>query len=81
MGNKIKNEFKFVVTGVELTEEQQERIGRAVAQAGALALGDFGPRDAVGVRLDPKIWWHGLPREVLAQDLQRFAAEEAGFAQ
>ncbi|MFJ1569222.1 hypothetical protein [Streptomyces erythrochromogenes] len=79
MGGNNKNEFTFVVTGVELSDEQQERIGRAVAQAGALALGDFGPRDAVAVRLNPKVWWHGVPREVLVQDLQRFAEEEAGI--
>ncbi|MEU4728341.1 hypothetical protein [Streptomyces sp. NPDC023588] len=74
-----KNEFKFVVTGVELTEEQQARVSLAIAQAGALALGDLAPRDAVGVRLDPKVWWHGIPKEVVVRQLQEFAAEEVGL--
>ncbi|MGW7455072.1 hypothetical protein [Streptomyces sp. NPDC054787] len=74
-----KNEFKFVVTGVELTEEQQARVSLAIAQAGALALGDLAPRDAVGVRLDPKVWWHGIPKEVVVQQLQEFAAAEVGL--
>jgi len=55
MKTNSKNEFKFVVTGVDLTEEQQEQVSRAIAQAGALALGGLVPRDAVGVRLDPRI--------------------------
>ncbi|MEU6758150.1 hypothetical protein [Streptomyces sp. NPDC046685] len=74
-----KNEFKFVVTGVELTEEQQARVSLAIAQAGALALGDLAPRDAVGVRLDPKVWWHGIPKEGVVQQLQEFAAAEVGL--
>ncbi|MGW7456871.1 hypothetical protein [Streptomyces sp. NPDC054797] len=74
-----KNEFKFVVTGVELTEEQQARVSLAIAQAGALALGGLAPRDAVGVRLDPKVWWHGIPKEGVVRQLQEFAAEEVGL--
>ncbi|MEW2136368.1 hypothetical protein AB0892_07115 [Streptomyces sp. NPDC005409] len=74
-----KNEFKFVVTGVELTEEQQARVSLAIAQAGALALGDLAPREAVGVRLDPKVWWHGIPKEGVIQQLQEFAAAEVGL--
>ncbi|MFF8266634.1 hypothetical protein ACF059_04475 [Streptomyces sp. NPDC016562] len=74
-----KNEFKFVVTGVELTEEQQARVSLAIAQAGALALGDLAPREAVGVRLDPKVWWHGIPKEGVVQQLQEFAAAEVGL--
>ncbi|GAA3159130.1 MULTISPECIES: hypothetical protein [Streptomyces] len=76
--NTGKSEFTFVVTGVELTKDQEERISRAIAQAGALALGDVAPRDALPVRLDPKIWWYGLPKDVLVRELQQFAAAEAG---
>lgn len=73
-----KNEFKFVVTGVDLTEDQQEKVSRAIAQAGALALGDLAPRDAVGVRLAPKIRWFGNPPVI--EELRDFAFSEAGIA-
>ena len=76
-----RNEFKFVVTGVPLGEEDQERISRAIAQAGALALGDLAPLDSTSVRLKPNIWWHGGPRDGLMTKLQEFAAKEAGIPQ
>ncbi|GEC04711.1 hypothetical protein SSP24_23660 [Streptomyces spinoverrucosus] len=77
--NRTKNEFTFVVTGVELTEEQQERVSRAIAQAGALALGDLAPADATPVRLSGKIWWTGQPKPNLMRELQEYAAAEAGY--
>jgi hypothetical protein len=33
-----KYEFRFVVAGTRLSEEQQEKVANAIAQAGALAL-------------------------------------------
>ncbi|WP_432143422.1 hypothetical protein [Streptomyces sp. bgisy084] len=80
MKTNSKNEFKFVVTGVDLTEEQQEHVSRAIAQAGALALGGLVPRDAVGVRLHPRIRWYGRPIDGVIEELQEFAFSEAGIA-
>ncbi len=36
-----KHEFRFVVNGIELSAEQQQKIGNAVGQAGAAALADI----------------------------------------
>ena len=33
-----KYEFRFVVAGTELSDEQQQQVANAVAQAGALAI-------------------------------------------
>ncbi|MGW4898791.1 hypothetical protein ACWEQL_42215 [Kitasatospora sp. NPDC004240] len=71
-----KHEFRFVLTGVELTEDQQERISRAVAQAGALALGDLLPEKPIGVRLERNTWWYGIPHNDLMIALRRFAADQ-----
>lgn len=79
MKNNSKHEFKFVLTGVELTDEQQEQISRAVAQAGALALGGLAPRGSLSVRLGKNIWWQGQPADELIQEIQRHAAAEAGL--
>jgi len=71
-----KHEFKFVLTDVELTEEQQERVGRAVAQAGALALGELVPTESLTVPVRSNVWWHGIPRPDLMAELQRVAADQ-----
>ncbi|MGW4898110.1 hypothetical protein ACWEQL_38560 [Kitasatospora sp. NPDC004240] len=71
-----KHEFKFVLTGVELTEDQQERISRTVAQAGTLALGDLLPEKAIGVQVERKIWWCGIPVDDLLTALRRHAADQ-----
>ncbi|WP_031523577.1 hypothetical protein [Streptomyces sp. NRRL F-5123] len=75
MESDSKYEFKFVLTDVELTEEQQERVGRAVAQAGALALGDLLPKDSLMVPVRSNVYWHGIPRPDLMTELQRSATE------
>jgi hypothetical protein len=59
-------EFSFVVTEVELSEEQQRRVGRAVALAGAAELGDTLPPQAVTAPVkteDPRFtrYWCGIP--------------------
>lgn len=36
-----KHEFRFVVSGIELSDEQKEQIGNAVGRAGALALAEI----------------------------------------
>jgi len=54
-----KYEFRFVVAGTKLSDEQQEKVANAIAQAGALALArtefeqplavaNFIPRDWLG---------------------------------
>ncbi|MFC8447983.1 hypothetical protein [Kitasatospora sp. NPDC057223] len=73
-----KHEFKFVVSDVELTEEQQARVSHAVGQAGALALGDLTPPGAVSVALGSHVWWRGLPPDALRTELERFAQLQIG---
>ncbi len=56
-----KYEFKFVVTDVELSEEHQEKVSQAVAEAGALALSGVTPVNAITVRYGLRRWWYGIP--------------------
>jgi len=69
-----KYEFKFVVTDVEMSPELHERIGQAVASAGALALADFAPPEAVTVKVGKNLWWRGIPVPDLVRALQEMAA-------
>jgi hypothetical protein len=61
-----KYEFTFVVTDVELSEDQRLGVGRAVALAGTAALGAQCPAEAVTAPLvlDEFIirHWCGMPR-------------------
>jgi hypothetical protein len=62
-------EFSFVVTEVELSEEQQSRIGRAVALAGAAELGEALPPQAVTAPVGTNRrgfirFWCGIPPEI-----------------
>ncbi|KUJ65304.1 hypothetical protein ACZ90_49025 [Streptomyces albus subsp. albus] len=75
--NSNRHEFKFVLTDVELSKEQREKVGRAVAQAGAMALGELLPKESLAVAVGPNVWWHGIPRPDLMTELQRTAAEQA----
>lgn len=70
-------EFKFVVSDVELSEEHQQRVGHAVVQAGALALADFTPPEAVTVMFGRNWWWRGIPPVALQEELRNVAAERA----
>jgi hypothetical protein len=61
-----KYEFTFVVTDVELSEEQRDKVDRAVVLAGTAALGSALPTDAVSAPLisDEFIrrhWCGGIP--------------------
>ncbi|NUP41236.1 MAG: hypothetical protein HOY76_30490 [Streptomyces sp.] len=78
MSQNNKNEFKFVVTGVELTEDQQQLVGRAIAQAGALALGELAPRHSLPVAVNPKVWWYGDPAKEVLAPVQEYAAGQVG---
>ena len=72
------HQFKFAVSDVELSAEQVEHIGRAVAQAGALALADITPEHAISVQVKPGIWWRGIPAPDLYKQLEAFAARQIG---
>jgi hypothetical protein len=67
-GVMSRYEFTFLVTDVELSEEERLRVGRAVAMAGAAELGAALPPEAVSapVQLDERLYkvWCGIPREV-----------------
>jgi hypothetical protein len=71
-------EFKFVVSDVRLTKAQEAQIGQEVAQAGALALAEVTPPNAVTVAIGKNIWWRGIPPDVLQKQLQQFARKAAG---
>jgi len=73
-----KQEFTFVVTDVKLTKAQVAQIGQAVAQAGALALAEVTPPDAISVQIGPNKWWRGKPAPDLYKQLQQFANKSAG---
>jgi hypothetical protein len=73
-----KQEFSFVVTDVKLTKAQVAQIGQAVAQAGALALAEVTPPNAVSVQIGPNRWWRGIPAPDLYKQLQQFATKSAG---
>ncbi|MEU8524917.1 MULTISPECIES: hypothetical protein [Streptomyces] len=75
MTKNNKHEFKLVLTDVELTEEQQERVSRAVAQAGVMALGDLLPKESLTVPVRRGVWWYGIPRPDLMTELQGLATE------
>jgi hypothetical protein len=71
-------EFTFVVSDVKLTKAQQAKVSEAVAQAGALALADFTPPNAVSVQIGTNRWWRGIPAPDLYRQLQQFAQKSAG---
>jgi hypothetical protein len=70
-------EFKFIVTDTQLSEEQQQRVGQAIAEAGALAVAAMTPPDAVTVRYGFNQFWRGIPPIELYQALEEVAAEKA----
>jgi hypothetical protein len=72
------HQFKFAVSDVDLTREQVEKIGQAVAQAGALALADMAPERAISVEMQPGIWWRGIPAPEIYKQLETFASKQIG---
>jgi 7-keto-8-aminopelargonate synthetase-like enzyme len=75
------HQFKFIVSDVDLDDEQVERVGRAVAQAGALAVADQTPEDAVIVYYRPGHVWCGLPPANLNEALRVYANEQEDVAE
>jgi hypothetical protein len=72
------HEFKFVVSDVRLTKAQQATVGAAVAQAGALALAEVTPPNAVSVQIGINRWWRGIPAPEILKQLEQFAKKSAG---
>lgn len=72
------HQFKFAVSDVDLTPEQVDQIGQAVAQAGALALADLTPQHAISVQVKPGIWWRGIPAPDIYKQLESFATKQIG---
>jgi hypothetical protein len=70
-------EFKFVVTDTNLSEEQQHKVGQAVAEAGALALAGATPPEAVTVRYGLNLWWRGKPPVAVLEALTASADKAA----
>jgi len=56
-------EFKFVISDVELSDEHRERVGEAIAQAGALAVCGSDPRRRNQHPLRPRLVVAGLPAD------------------
>ena len=71
--------FKFVVSDVELTPEQRERISRAVSQAGIVAVGDLTPPESITFhpgRGGYPVPWLGLPPADLRHALETYISEQ-----
>jgi hypothetical protein len=73
-----RHEFRFVVTNVSLEPDQIEKIGRAIVQAGTLAVADLTPEEAVNFQVRPGIWWRGLPPVEIVEGLKEFGAKQVG---
>ncbi len=70
-------EFKFVISDVELSDEHRERVGEAIAQAGALAVADLTPAGAISIRFAPGWWWRGYPPIEILRPVQEYAEGQA----
>ena len=70
------HQFKFAVSDVDLKPEQVERIGQAIATAGALAVAELTPPNAISVKVKPGIWWRGIPAPDIYKELEQFAAKQ-----
>jgi hypothetical protein len=71
-------EFKFVVSDIDLSEEQEKRVEQAVAQAGTLAIAETTSKQPMCVVLPLHKVWCGLPPFETIRDLEAFAAAKAG---
>jgi hypothetical protein len=70
-------EFKFVVSDIDLSEEQERRVEQAVAQAGTLAIAESTSEQPMCVVLPFHKVWCGLPPFETIRDLEAFAASRA----
>ncbi|HWG74159.1 MAG TPA: hypothetical protein VG184_08915 [Acidimicrobiales bacterium] len=65
-----KHEFRFVVTDVELSEDDRDRVNQAIGQAVAFALADQTPPNAVSYQYR-NILWRGIPPVELQHELEQ----------
>jgi hypothetical protein len=72
-----KHEFRFVVTDVELSEGDRERVNQAISQAAAFALADQTPPNAISYHFR-NILWRGLPPIELQQQLEEVVEAKTG---
>jgi len=70
-------EFRFVVTDTELSEEHQQKVARAVAEAGALAVASATPFGAVTVPYGVNRLWRGMPPPEIYEALEEVAVRKA----
>jgi hypothetical protein len=73
--SKKRNEFRFVVAGVELSHDQEQRIANAVARAGVQALAeiDFGRPRPPAASFIPREWlgrWLEFLEPSVSQELE-----------
>jgi hypothetical protein len=73
-------EFKFVISDVELTDEQQETIGQAVGQAGATAVSHFTDAVPLYIPLGLRHVWCGIPPAEVVDEIESYAKRQAGEA-
>jgi hypothetical protein len=71
-----KYEFRFIVTGVELPDHVQETMSRAIAEAGAVALGELNPPTATTLPAGRNIWWRGIPSPELVKAVEQMVQRE-----
>jgi hypothetical protein len=72
-----KHEFRFVVTDVDLDEDDRERVSQAISQAAAFALADQTPPNAVSYSFR-NILWRGIPPVELQAQLEQLVEEKTG---
>lgn len=71
-------EFRFVITDVELSEEHQQKVSRAIAEAGAMAVAELTPAGAVTLPYLKNLWWRGIPPEPLREAIRISLGEVIG---
>ncbi len=72
-------EFKVVVSGVDLSREHEQEIGRAVAQAGASAVAQLTGGEPTYIPAGLKnIWWAGPYPPAILHEFQNAVRQEVG---
>jgi hypothetical protein len=72
-----RHEFRFVVTDVELSEEDRQRVQQAISQSATIALADLTPPNAVSFQFR-NILWRGIPPIELQEQLEQVVEERTG---
>ena len=78
----LENEFRFVVSGIQLSKAQQQRMADAIARAGAEALADLDlPQPVSAVHFIPREWLGRYLRLLRETGLERQVAQVTGVEQ